>query len=69
MQNLTFVKDKVYLDRIDNQYVFIEKRGNVTVFENILGTTCRNSVGRYRWDGKDDNMDIIGALDEQHSQD
>ena len=64
MQNLTFEKGKVYLDRIDNQYVFIEKRGNVTVFENILGRTCRNSVGRYRWDDKDDNMDIIGELNE-----
>ena len=64
MQNLTFEKGKVYLDRIDNQYVFIEKRGNVTVFEDILGTTCRNSVGRYRWDDEDTDMDIIGELNE-----
>jgi len=66
MQNLTFEKGKVYLDRIDNQYVFIEKRGNVTVFEDILGRTCRNSNGRYRWDDKDDNMDIIGELNEYY---
>lgn len=64
MQNLTFEKGKVYLDRIDNQYVFIEKRGNVTVFEDMLGTTCRNSVGRYRWDDEDTDMDIIGELNE-----
>jgi hypothetical protein len=67
VQNLNFEKDKTYVDRINNQYVFIEKRGNVTIFEDILGRTCRNSIGRYRWDDKDTDMDIIGALDERNT--
>jgi hypothetical protein len=68
MQNLTFEKDKIYLDRIGNQYVFVEKRAGVTVFEDILGRTHRNSVGRYRWDDKDTDMDIVGELNE-HDED
>ena len=65
MQNLTFVKDEVYVDRINNAYLFIEKRGGVTVFEDLLQhRELRNINGRYRWDDKDDDRDIIGKLDD-----
>ena len=65
MQNLTFVKDEVYVDRKNNAYVFIEKRGGVTVFEDLLKhREHRNINGRYRWDDKDDDRDIIGKLED-----
>jgi len=65
VQNLTFVKDEVYVDRKNNAYVFVEKRSGVTVFEDLLQhREVRNQDGRYRWDNKDDDRDIIGKLED-----
>lgn len=69
MQNLNFVKGEVYIDRKNNAYTFIEKRGGVIIFEDLLmKRECRNGEGRYRWDNKDDDRDIIGELDDMKNE-
>jgi hypothetical protein len=63
---MTFNEEEYYVDRDNTQYLYIERRGGVTVFLNLTTRerAIRNSVGRFRWDDLDTNFDIIGKLDE-----
>ena len=62
MQNLNFEEDKIYVDREGTKYVFIDRRGGVTIFKDMSTNkhACKNINGQYRWDNKDDPRDIIG---------
>jgi|LakMenEpi03Aug12_release.lakeMendotaPanAssembly.Ray.scaffolds.fasta_scaffold3438345_1 hypothetical protein len=64
MQNLTFIQDKIYIDREGTKYVFIERRASVTIFKEYDGgkNHVKNLNGRYRWDNKEDMRDIIGEF-------
>jgi hypothetical protein len=63
---MTFVEDEYYLDRDNTQYIYVERRGGVTIFLNLTTRerAIRNSVGRFRWDNQDTPVDIVGKLDE-----
>jgi len=64
MQNLTFIQDKIYIDREGTKYIFIERRAGVTIFKEYNGSKnhVKNLNGQYRWDNKEDMRDIIGEF-------
>jgi hypothetical protein len=64
---MTFIENEIYVDRDNTQYRYIERRGGVTVFMNLMTNerAIRNSVGRFRWDDLDTSVDIIGKLDDK----
>jgi hypothetical protein len=64
MQNLTFIQEKIYIDREGTKYIFVERRGGVTIFKEYDGgkNHVKNLNGQYRWDNKEDMRDIIGEF-------
>lgn len=54
-----FVEDKIYKDRAGNEYTYLYKSGGVTVFQRDNTKTCRNVDGKYRWDDKETDKDIL----------
>jgi hypothetical protein len=64
---MTFIEGEYYVDRDNTQYIYVERRGGVTVFLNLTTNerAIRNSVGRFRWDDQDTSIDIIGKLDDK----
>ena len=59
---MTFVAGGTYISREGIEYVYIERRSGVQVFECIDTKTrlVLNLAGRFRWDDKDHPCDIIG---------
>jgi hypothetical protein len=64
MQNLTFIQEKIYIDREGTKYIFVERRAGVTIFKEYDGgkNHVKNLNGQYRWDNKEDMRDIIGEF-------
>jgi hypothetical protein len=54
-----FVEDKIYKDRAGNEYTYLYKSGGVTVFLKDGAKACRNVDGKYRWDDKETDKDIV----------
>jgi len=58
-----FIKDEVYLTREGREYLFVERRGGVLVFDTDAESTRRlltNLNGQFRWDNKEHPCDIVG---------
>ena len=64
MQNLTFIQEKIYIDREGTKYIFVERRAGVTIFKEYDGgkNHVKNLKGQYIWDNKEDMRDIIGEF-------
>ncbi len=64
MQALNFEEGKVYIDRENIEYTYIERRHGVTIFKAIADDKIhvRNLNGQYRWDNKEDSRDIQGCI-------
>jgi hypothetical protein len=59
---MTFVAGETYISREGKEYIYIERRQGVQIFECAETKTrlLLNLVGRYRWDDQDHPCDIIG---------
>jgi hypothetical protein len=56
-----FEEGKSYKDRVGNQYVYLYKSGGVSIFSLNGVKTCRHIFGKYRWDDKETEMDIVNV--------
>ena len=61
---MNFVQGQTYKDREGAFYVFLHKNGNVCIFSDGTRKVCRHASGRYRWDEKQTNVDIVGEPSE-----
>ncbi len=56
---MNFEPSKTYKDRSGNEYTYVKKSGNVTVFHDGSREVARHTLGRYRWDEQDTKKDIV----------
>ena len=57
---MKFKYGETYYNKTGEAYIFLNKSGGVTVFEDMDGfCKCRNETGMYRWDGKETELDIV----------
>jgi hypothetical protein len=56
---MNFEPGKFYRDRAGNEYTYVKKSGNIAVFHDGEREVARHSSGRYRWDDRDTQEDIV----------
>ena len=58
-----FEKGKTYKDIAGNYYEFLYQSGGVAVFSLNGGKTCRHISGKYRWDDRQTELDVVAPND------
>jgi len=59
---MNFIQNEIYISREGKEYVYVERRGGVLIFDPILSEENRlltNLNGQFRWDNQDHPFDII----------
>jgi hypothetical protein len=56
---MNFEIGEIYRDRAGKFYIYTRKSGNVTIFHDGSRQVARNHSGRYRWDDRDTQEDIV----------
>lgn len=56
---MSFKENASYKDRIGREYVYLYKNNGVLIFSIDGEKKARHVSGKYRWDDKETEMDIL----------